>query len=66
MSRAGIAVSKEDVVQPIGDLKHQHQSLRWMNRALGVHQGANCMENRLEIVLLWIAAHEDIERVVHL
>mmetsp|Transcript_7163 Transcript_7163/g.14532 ORF Transcript_7163/g.14532 Transcript_7163/m.14532 type:complete len:363 (-) Transcript_7163:1954-3042(-) len=50
--RRRVAVPEEDVVQPLRD------------GALLVHQVADALQDRLEVVLLGLAAHEEVEGLV--
>eukprot|EP00976_Prorocentrum_cordatum_P019339 392216-Prorocentrum_minimum.AAC.1 len=50
--RGGVAVAEENVVQPLRD------------GALLVHEVADALQDRLEVVLLGLAAHEQVERLV--
>ena len=53
VSSARVAVAEDDVVQEIGD------------DALRVHQLADRLQHRLEVVLLRLSPHHDVEGLVH-
>lgn len=52
--RSGIAVAQENVVKPLRD------------DTFGVHQMTDRLQHRLEVVLLRLATHEDVEALVNI